>query len=350
MKKTIAVLPGDGVGPEVTKEAVKVLKKVAEKFNHEFELKEERIGAIAIDQTGKPLPKATLKLCKSSDAILLGAVGDPKHDNPSLLIRPEQGLLKLRKSLELYANIRPIISFTGVSNPIFKPGFSQNIDFVIVRELTGGSYFGKPRGRKDNGQTAFETNIYSKEEIIRVTKVAFDLAKKRNKKVTLVDKANVLETSKLWREVVGEYVKDFPDIILEYMYADSAALNIIKKPKEFDVILTDNMFGDILSDEAAALTGSIGLLPSASIGKQVSLYEPIHGSFPKAKGTYTANPIATILSGALMLEYSFNLIEESRAVFIAVKKVLSEGLGTKDIQPANPLQTNTIGDKIVEFI
>lgn len=349
MKKSIAVLPGDGVGPEVTNEAVKVLKTIAKKFGHEFEFKEALIGAYAIDKTGKPLPQTTLKLCKSSDAVLLGAVGDPKYDiDPNAKVRPEQGLLSLRKNLGLFANIRPILTFPGVKNTIFKPEIIKGVDFIIVRELTGGMYFGHPRGRKD--QTAFETNIYSKNEIQRIAKVAFDLALKRNKKITLIDKANVLETSKLWREVIQEQSQQYSNLTIEYMYVDSAALKIIKNPKQFDVILTDNMFGDILSDEAAALSGSIGLLPSASTGESVSLYEPIHGSFPKAKDTNTANPIATILSSALMLDYSFGLTNESKTVFEAVKGVLKQGFGTKDIQPNQPLQTNTIGDKICELI
>ncbi len=351
MKKTIAVLAGDGVGPEVINEAIKVLKKLSTKFRHQFVFKNALIGACAIDKTGSALPKETIAVCKSSDAILLGAVGDPKYDtNPAIKVRPEQGLLTLRKELGLYANLRPIFSFPIISLSPLRKEVTQNVDFVIVRELTGGLYFGKPRGRKNNDSTAFETNIYSKKEILRVAKVAFELAMKRHKKVTLVDKANVLETSRLWRETVMEYSKNFPDITLEYMYVDNAAMQIIKRPIMFDVILTDNIFGDILSDEASVIAGSIGLLPSASIGEKTALYEPIHGSFPKAKNTNRANPIGSILSAALMLKISFGLEEEAEAVEKAVAKTISQGFGTADIVSKNPLTTSELGDKIVSLI
>lgn len=350
MKKTIAVLSGDGIGPEVINEAIKVLKVLSNKFTHQFVFKNALIGASAIAKTGSALPKETLAICKSADAILLGAVGDPKYDmDPAIKVRPEQGLLTLRKELSLYANLRPVFSFPIISSSPLQKEIIQNVDFVIVRELTGGLYFGEPRGRKNNDTTAFETNIYSKEEILRVAKIAFELAMKRHKKVTLVDKANVLETSKLWRETVMQYAKNFPRVVVEYMYVDNAAMQIIKKPVMFDVILTDNIFGDILSDEASVIAGSIGLLPSASIGERTALYEPIHGSFPRAKGANNANPIGSILSTSMMLEYSFGLKKESQAVFNAVKNVIEKGWGTKDIS-RNPLTTSELGDKISQLI
>lgn len=351
MKKTIAVLSGDGIGPEVINEAIKVLKVLSNKFTHQFVFKSALIGASAIAKTGLALPNETLAICKGADAILLGAVGDPKYDaNPVAKVRPEQGLLALREKLSLFANIRPIFSFPNVSSSPLRKEITQDVDFVIVRELTGGLYFGKPRGRKNNGKTAFETNIYSKNEILRVAKIAFELAMNRHKKVTLVDKANVLETSRLWRETIMEYAKNFPDVACEYMYVDNAAMQIIKKPILFDVILTDNIFGDILSDEASVIAGSIGLLPSASIGEKISLYEPIHGSFPKAANTNRANPTGAILSAALMLKMSFGLEKESTTVEKAIAKTISQGFGTADIAAKNPLTTSQLGDKIVSLL
>lgn len=351
MKKTIAVLSGDGVGPEVTNEAIKVLKALGNKFTHQFVFKNALLGASAIAKTGLALPNETLAICKGANAILLGAVGDPKYDaNPVAKVRPEQGLLTLREKLGLYANIRPIFSFPGVFSSPLRREITQDVDFVIVRELTGGLYFGKPRGRKNNGKTAFETNIYNKDEIVRVAKIAFELAMKRHKKVTLVDKANVLETSRLWRETVMEYAKNFPGVTCEYMYVDNAAMQIIKRPILFDVVLTDNIFGDILSDEASVIAGSIGLLPSASIGKKISLYEPIHGSFPKATNTNRANPTGAILSAALMLKMSFGLEKESATVEKAVAKAISQGFGTADIAAKHLLTTSQLGDKIVSLL
>jgi len=309
------------------------------------------IGAIAIDKTNTPYPDETHRLCLKSDAILFGAVGNPKYDNdPKAKIRPEQGLLKMRETLGLYTNIRPIKIFSFLINqsPI-KPKIIKDVDFIFVRELTSGIYFGK-KGRTNNNQSAFDICNYSTDEIVRVTKIAFDLAKKRKNKVTLVDKANVLETSRLWRETVTNFTKKFPDIILETMFVDNAAMQIIKNPKQFDVILTENMFGDILSDEASVITGSIGMLPSASIGEEITLYEPIHGSYPKAVGKNTANPIGSILSVAMMLDYSFGLKKESQAVYNAVEKTLNNALGTKDIVDKNPLSTSELGDAIINFI
>ncbi len=351
MKKTIAVLPGDGVGPEVTNEAVKVLKKSAEKFNHEFTFLPGLIGAAAINQTGDPFPQETQKLCETSDAILFGAIGDPKFDNePTAKVRPEQGLLRMRKILGLYANVRPIYTFPMAQNKSpLKPEITKDVNFIVIRELTGGIYFGE-KGRTDNGTKAFDTCSYSIEEITRIATFAFDLAKKRNKKLTLVDKANVLETSKLWRETVQQLATKYPEISVEYMFVDNASMQLMKNPKNFDVIVTDNMFGDILTDEASVISGSLGMLPSASIGGQVSVYEPIHGSYPKAKGQNSANPVGTILSASMMLDYSFGLKKESDAVFASVTKVLSENFGTKDIVEQNPLTTSAFGDKVVELL
>ncbi|HEX8931625.1 MAG TPA: 3-isopropylmalate dehydrogenase, partial [Patescibacteria group bacterium] len=263
MKKQIAVLPGDGIGPEIIAEAIKILKKVASKFGHEFNFKEGLIGAVAIDETGDPFPKETEKLCISADAILFGAIGDPKYDNdPTATVRPEQGLLKMRKTLGLYANVRPIFTFPNIINKSpLKPEIVTGVDFVVIRELIGGIYFGK-RGRNKNGTAAFDTSEYTKEEISRVAKFAFTLAQKRNKQLTVVDKANVLETSRLWRETTQAMEKDYPEIAVDYMFVDNAAQQLIKNPKAFDVIVTENMFGDILTDEASVITGSIGMLPS----------------------------------------------------------------------------------------
>jgi 3-isopropylmalate dehydrogenase len=356
MKKHIAVLPGDGVGPEVTNEAVKVLKKIAEKFDHQFIFTEGLIGAAAIDMAGTPFPKETQQLCQHSDAILFGAIGHPKYDSdPTLKIRPEQGLLKMRKTLGLYANIRPISVFPSqINTSPLKKEIVKDVNFIVVRELTGGIYFGK-RGRSKNKKSAFDICTYSDHEIVRIAKIAFDLASKRNKKVTVVDKANVLETSRLWREVINRLKNTMPagrqeKIKIEYMFVDNAAMQIIKNPKQFDVILTENMFGDILTDEASVITGSIGMMPSASIGEKISLYEPIHGSYPKAAGRNTANPIGSILSSAMMLDYSFGLKKESQIIYSAVEKTLKQGFGTKDIVNKNPLSTSEIGNKITENI
>ncbi len=351
MIKNIAVLPGDGVGPEITEQAIRVLKKIAEKFGHEFTFKNAHIGAAAIDKIGDPFPNETKELCLKSDAILFGAIGDPKYDNdPTAKIRPEQGLLAMRKALVLYANIRPIFVFDNFSpkSPL-KPEVINGVDFIVIRELIGGIYFGK-KGRSSDGKSAYDVNEYSKEEIVRVAKYAFELSQKRKKKLTVVDKANVLETSRLWRETIQEMAKNYKDVSVEFMFVDNASMQIIKHPINFDVILTENMFGDILTDEASVITGSIGMLPSASIGEKTSLFEPIHGSFPRAKGKNIANPIGSILSGAMMLEYAFGLKKESDAIYNAVKKVLSLGFGTQDIAEENVLSTIELTDKIIELI
>jgi 3-isopropylmalate dehydrogenase (EC 1.1.1.85) len=351
MKKTIAYLPGDGIGPEVTAQARRVLEKVAEVFGHEFAFKEGLIGAVAIDKTGDPYPEATRELCKTADAVLFGAVGDPKFDDdPTATVRPEQGLLAMRKDLGLYANVRPIFTFPSLeaSSPL-RSDIVRGVDFVVIRELIGGIYFGK-RGRSEDGTSAFDTAEYSKAEIERIASYAFNLAKKRRGKLAVVDKANVLETSRLWRETVQAMQADYPDVTVEYMYVDNAAMKIIQAPANFDVIVTENMFGDILTDEASVITGSLGMLPSASIGEKTALYEPIHGSYPQAAGKNIANPIGSILSAAMMLEYSFGLTSERDAIFGAVEEVLAAGYGTEDIAKENPLTTTGLGDKIIEAI
>lgn len=350
MNKTIAVLPGDGVGPEVVSQAIRVLEKIAEKYNHDFEFREGLIGAVAIDKTGDPYPEETAKLCSQSDAILFGAIGDPRYDNdPKAKVRPEQGLLRMRKDLGLYANVRPIevFEFLVDRSPLKKEAV-EGVDFIVIRELIGGIYFGK-KGRSAKGDTAYDTSTYSRKEILRVAKFAFELASKRKNRITVVDKANVLETSRLWRETIQEYSKKHKDVAVDYMFVDNAAMQLIKNPKAFDVILTENMFGDILTDEASVITGSIGMLPSASIGGKVALYEPIHGSYPKAAGKNTANPVGTILSSVMMLDYSFGLKKESEAIRTAVIKALEKGYGTKDISDT-AMGTIEFAEKIINFI
>jgi 3-isopropylmalate dehydrogenase len=350
MKKKIAVLPGDGIGPEVTAQAVKVLNAIAKRFSHEFKFEEGLIGACAIDKTGDPFPQETLKLCKSADAILFGAIGDPKYDNdPTAKIRPEQGLLAMRKALNLYSNIRPVKSYSNLvhSSPL-KKEIIAGVDFVVFRELTGGIYFGD-KGREKDGK-AFDVCSYSEEEILRITRLAFEAAKERKKKVTLVDKANVLETSRLWRETVQKYAKEFPDVKLELMFVDNAAMKIIQNPRDFDVILTENMFGDIISDEASVITGSLGMLPSASIGDKAALYEPIHGSYPQAAGKNIANPFASILSAAMMLELSFHLPVESAFIQRAVNDAINMGIVTEDLNTSKNYSTTAVGDKICDLV
>jgi 3-isopropylmalate dehydrogenase len=351
MNKKIAVLPGDGIGPEIIEQAVKVLKAIEKKYHHEFSYEYGLIGAAAIYKTGNPYPDDTHELCLTSDAILFGAIGDPKYDNdPTAKIRPEQGLLKMRSNLGLYANIRPVKSYDALldASPL-KNDRIKGVDFVVVRELISGIYFGKPRGRSEDQTIAYDTCVYTKDEILRITEKAFQFAMNRRKKVTLLDKANVLATSRLWRETVTEYAKQFPDIELECNYIDSAAMEVITKPSKFDVILTENLFGDIISDEASVIAGSLGVLPSASIGHKIALYEPIHGSYPQAAGKNIANPMATILSAAMLLEYSFGLLEESKAIVDAVDKAMNENFVTEDINHGK-YSTSQVGDKIVEFV
>ena len=325
----IAVLKGDGIGAEIVNEAIKVLDAVADKEGFNLEYNEYLIGGSAVDVFDNPCPDETIKGCLNSDAVLFGSIGGPKWDNLPKEKRPESGLLKLRKSLGLFANIRPAIIFDELVNAsTLKPEVIKGVDLEVVRELTGGIYFGEPRYKDEN--KAYNTMVYSRDEIERIARVAFEEARKRKKKVTSVDKANVLEVSELWREVVEEVAKDYPDVELEHMYVDNAAMQLIREPKQFDVILTSNIFGDILSDEASMIVGSIGLLPSASIGGKVGLFEPIHGSAPDIAGQGIANPIATILSAAMMLDY---LGEENGAKRIrnSIKEVLAKGFRTKDI-------------------
>ena len=335
MNANIAVISGDGIGPEVVEQALLVLDCVGEKFGHKFSYKNVLAGGCAIDECGTPLPKETLDVCKASDAVLLGAIGGWKWDTLPGDQRPERGLLGLRKGLELFANLRPAVLFEELAEacPLRPELVAGGLDIVVVRELTGGIYFGE-RGRKDTpqGQAAFDVELYSEAEVSRIAKVAFDMAMKRGKHLTSVDKANVLESSRLWREVVIEVAKDYPEVTLSHMYVDNAAMQLVSSPKQFDVIVTSNMFGDILSDEASIITGSIGMLPSASLAEgNFGLYEPVHGSAPDIAGQDKANPMATILSAAMMLRYTFGLSAEADAVEGAVQKVLSKGYRTGDI-------------------
>lgn len=350
MRKRIAVIEGDGIGPEVTRQAVRILNAIAESFNHEFEYTYCLMGADAIDKTGTPLPDETIEICLKSDAILFGAIGHPKYDNdPTAKVRPEQGLLKLRKSLQLYANVRPVSTYSSLFH--LSPLKSKNIegvDFIIYRELTGGIYFGKKETSADGNQASDDCS-YSREEIERIAHLAFQHAQKRKKKVTLVDKANVLETSRLWRKVVQELASQYAEVAVDYMFVDNASMQIIVNPKQFDVILTENMFGDILSDEASVISGSLGLLPSASIGKSSALFEPIHGSYQQAAGKDIANPIGSILSAAMLLDH-LDLKEEAQVVRDAVNWTLLNSFVTKDIDPVNFYFTSTIGELISDFV
>jgi 3-isopropylmalate dehydrogenase len=349
MKKKIAVLPGDGIGKEVTTEAIKVLESVAKRFNHDFQFEYGLVGAAAIHNCGDPFPETTSLLCRSADAILFGAVGDPNYDrNPRAGIRPEQGLLKMRKDLGLFANIRPIRSYSSLfENSGLKETVLQGVDFVIFRELTGGLYFGEKRRTKNE---ASDQCVYTRTEITRIARLAYESALKRNRKLTLVDKANVLETSRLWREVVLEMSKSYPDVQTECLFVDNAAMQLILNPRQFDVILTENMFGDILSDEASVLSGSLGLLPSASIGEGIGLYEPVHGSYPEAAGRGIANPIGSILSAAMMLDYSFGLPVESAFIYKAVELALEAGYVTVDLSANTGLNTQQVGSHIAGFV
>lgn len=351
MKLNIAILSGDGIGPEIIEQALKSVKAVADKFGHELHYEYGLTGAIAIDQVGNPYPDETHELCMNADAVLFGAIGDPRFDNnPKAPVRPEQGLLAMRKKLGLYANIRPVETFESLlhKSPLRRE-LVEGANFVCIRELTGGIYFGE-KGRKDNGNTAFDTNTYTRAEIERILKLAYEFASKRRKKLTVVDKANVLESSRLWREVAQEMAPSYPDIRTEYMFVDNAAMQIIQWPKNFDVMVTENMFGDILTDEASVITGSLGLLPSASIGIHTSVFEPIHGSYPQAAGKDIANPVATILSAAMMFEYAFNLPEEGLAIRKAVAASLEEGFVTEDIAQGQAFRTSEVGEWIARYI
>lgn len=326
----IAVIKGDGIGPEIVDEAIKALDAASAEFGFELSYNFYLMGGAAIDVFGEPLPSETLNGALNSDAVLFGAIGGPKWDGLPRHLRPESGLLKLRKELGAYANLRPAMIFDElVDASTLKPSVLQGVDFIVVRELTGGIYFGQPREKKEN--SAYNTMTYTSEEIERIAKVGFETAMKRKKRVCMVDKANVLETSQLWREVTSEVAKRYPEVNLEFMYVDNAAMQLVRAPSKFDVILTENLFGDILSDEASMVCGSIGLLPSASIGGKVGIYEPIHGSAPDIAGQGIANPVATILSAAMMLRYSFGENAAAQAIENAVKAALAQGYRTKDI-------------------
>lgn len=348
----ICVIKGDGIGPEIIDEAIKVLDVVSAEFGIKFEYDYKLMGGAAYDVFGEPLPDETLSSALSSDAVLFGAIGGEKWDSLPRHLRPESGLLKIRKELEAYANLRPAIIFDElVDASTLKPEVLKSVDFVVVRELTGGLYFGQPREKGED--RAFNTMVYSKFEIERIAKIAFETAMLRKKKVCMVDKANVLETSQLWREVTSEVAKGYPEVELSFMYVDNAAMQLVRAPANFDVILTENLFGDILSDEASMVCGSIGLLPSASMGGKVGIYEPIHGSAPDIAGQGIANPIATILSAAMMLRYAFGESEAADAIENAVKTALAKGYRTKDIAAFNAVEicsTSEIGDVIAGFI
>lgn len=356
MNFNIAVIPGDGIGPEVVDESIKVLSKIGEKYNHNFEFEFLQAGGCAIDSLGTPLPEKTLEICKKSDAVLLGAVGGPKWDDPNAKVRPEQALLGLRGGLNLYCNLRPALLYKALkeASPLKDTIIGDGIDICVVRELTGGIYFGE-RGREvvEGVLSAYDTERYNIEEIERIVKIGFDTAMKRNKKLTSVDKANILESSRLWRSVVEKMSKDYPEVEVNHLYIDNASMQLVKDPRQFDVIVTSNMFGDILSDEASMITGSIGMLPSASLGKgTLGMYEPIHGSAPDIAGKGIANPLATILSTAMMLRYSFNLENEAKDIENAVVKVLEEGYRTGDIKSEGTtlVGTKEMGALVVERI
>lgn len=342
MSKKIIVLPGDGIGPEIMKSAIKVLETVADKYGHTFEFDNHEIGGAAYDKHGEPLTDKTVDACIQADAILLGAIGGPAYDELPTHLRPEQGLLKIRKALNLYANIRPIKGFAPLlhASPL-KESVINGSDIYVVRELTGGLYFGTPRERRDDGNTVVDTLLYHRHEIERIVEKGFESAQLRNKHLTSVDKANVLESSRLWREIVEEKKQDYPDVTVEHMLVDSAAMKLITNPTHFDVIVTENLFGDILSDEGSVLTGSIGMLPSASLSDTIGLYEPIHGSAPDIAGKGIANPLGMILSAAMMLRYSLNLNDEAEAIEKAVEQSLEAGYYTADLSIENGRQVGT---------
>lgn len=354
MNKKIVILPGDGIGREVVGSAQEVLNAIAEKFNHHFSFETHEIGGTAIDLFGTPLPELTVAACKQADAVLLGAVGGPKWDNNPSHLRPEKGLLGIRKALGLFANLRPVKGFKNLlhASPL-KLDIINGSDLLIVRELTGGLYFGTPSERRDNGNAVVDTLAYTRKEIERIVDKAYQAAQKRRKFLTSVDKANVLESSKLWREIVEGKKAEYPDVTVEHSLVDSTAMKLITDPTHFDVIVTENMFGDILSDEASVLTGSLGMLPSASLREDsVGLYEPVHGSAPDIAGKGIANPIATILSAALLLRYSFNLETEAQLIETAVQAVLDAGYHTGDLQIANGtlVGTKDMAKQIIDYI
>ncbi len=362
MKFDLAVLPGDGIGLDVTTEAIKVLQAVGKRFNHEFNLHYGLIGGVAIDETGEALPKETLRMCKRSHAVLLGAVGGPRWDDPQAKVRPEDGLLAIRKGLGLFANLRPVKVFPVLTDSAnLKPEVIRGVDLIFVRELTGGLYFGRPKRRwqTSRGRRAVDSMAYSEQEIERIVRVGFELARSRRKKLISVDKANVLESSRLWRQVAMEVAQNYPDVALEHMLVDACAMRLIQNPRYLDVVVTENTFGDILTDEASMLAGSMGMLPSASLAgvpregvPTYGLYEPIHGSAPRRAGLNMANPMASILSVAMMLRYSLTLMPEAQTIEAAVESALNEGYRTYDImsEGKTKLGTKEMGDLIARKV
>ena len=353
MKLNLAILPGDGIGPEVVSVALNVVKKVCERFGHSLTYDSALVGACAIDACGDPYPEDTHALCMKADAVLFGAVGYPRFDNnPTSKVRPEQGLLAMRKKLGLYANLRPVETYPSlVGQSPLKEEVVSGADFLCIRELTGGMYFGE-KGRKENGTVAYDTCIYSTEEIRRILKLAFEYAMRRQKHLTVVDKANVLESSRLWREVAQSMEKDYPEVKTDYMFVDNAAMQLVRCPKFFDVMVTENTFGDILTDEASVIAGSMGLLASASIGTHTSLFEPIHGSYPQAAGKDIANPLAAVLSAAMMFEYAFNAKEEGALIRRAVAASLEAGIVTEDLagKGAKAYKTSDVGKWLCDYM
>ena len=346
MKLNIALLAGDGIGPEVIDQAVKVSNAIANKFDHEIIWTSALTGATAIDAVGEPYPDETHDICMNADAVLFGAIGHPKYDNdPSAKVRPEQGLLKMRKKLGLFANVRPTFTFPSlIDNSPLKRERIEGTDLVFLRELTGGIYFGE-KGRRDGGETAFDNCVYTRAEVKRLAKKGFDMAMTRSKKLCCVDKANVLETSRLWRETVQAMEKDYPEVEVSYEFVDAVAMRLVQWPNSYDVLITENLFGDILTDETSVISGSMGLMPSASIGEHTSLFEPIHGSYPQATGKDIANPLATVLSAAMMFEDAFGLHEEAKAIRNVVNRSLAEGVVTEDLAGENKAyKTSEVGN------
>ena len=352
MRLNIAKLPGDGIGPEVVAQAVKAVDAVCARFGHEAAYTFAPVGACAIEATGSAYPDSTHQVCLDSDAVLFGAVGDPKYDNdPTAKVRPEQGLLAMRKQLGLYANLRPVETFEALAHKSpLKEELVRGADFLCVRELTGGMYFGE-KGRRDGGDTAFDTNLYHRFEVERILKLAYEYAMRRRRHLTVVDKANVLESSRLWRQIAQEMAPKYPEVTTDYMYVDNAAMQLIRCPKWFDVLVTENTFGDILTDEASCITGSMGLLASASIGAHTGVFEPIHGSYPQAAGKDIANPLAAILSATMMFEYAFGLMQEGRAIREAVAASIDAGFVTEDLADGGSAHgTSAVGDWIAKRI
>ena len=356
MKLKILVTAGDGIGPEIVNEALGVLQVASQAGGHTLELDHRRIGGVAIEQDGTPLPADTLAAALAADAVFLGAVGDDKFDSLPASKRPEKGLLELRAALGGFANLRPVFAFKELTvNSPLRPEIIEGADILFIRELLGGLYFGKPREWNHEKGEAWNTMRYTRDEVVRVARVAFQLARKRRKKLTSVDKANVLEVSQLWRATVIEVAAEFPDVTLEHQFVDAMSMHLMKRPRDFDVVLTENMFGDILTDESSVITGSLGMLPSATIGGKVNLYEPAHGSAPRHAGKNIANPLATILTGAMLLRYSFGLDAEADAIVAAVRKVLEQGFRTQDLARTNPegltvLGTREMGAKVCETV